>query len=201
MFIEITEILRCPRDHAESYMICGPVTMDGRNVARGGLSCPVCGADYPILDGVAWFGPADEPVRGAIAAPPSALTSDGIQTFLGLEGGGGYLLLVGSVGRLGAELAASLPNTGIVGVNPPPDVVPAGLFSVLRSPRALPVRRHSVRGVVVGADAAVEPWLRAAIDTVLTGLRIVVEDEATHPAGVVHIARGAGVFVGERRTA
>ena len=40
----------------------------------------------------------------------------------------------------------------------------------------------------------------AAVGALLTGLRVIVEDEAAAPAGVVELARGAGVFVGEKRT-
>ena len=33
MLLDLTEILRCPNDHAESYVISAPMTMDGKDVA------------------------------------------------------------------------------------------------------------------------------------------------------------------------
>ena len=197
MFLELTEILRCPRAHDESYVICGPVSMDGRDVVRGGLACPVCGAEYPIIDRVAWFAPPDDVRR--VTPAPGALTAEAAATFLHLDGAGGYVLLVGAAGRFGAELGDRLPGVGVAAVNPPRGVMPSAALSVLYSPQALPVKRHSCRGAIVGADAAAEPWLSAAAGTVLNGLRVIVEAEAAQPAGVVEIVRGAGMVVGERR--
>jgi hypothetical protein len=57
-----------------------------------------------------------------------------------------------------------------------------------------------VRGVVLGADCVAEPWLAEGVRVLLHGLRLVAEDERASPAGIVELARGAGVLVGEKRT-
>lgn len=199
MFIELTEILRCPRDHEESYVICGPVTMEGRDVVRGGIVCPACRAEYPIVDRVAFFGPPDEPVKGARAAAPSALTADGVLAFLDLQGEGGYVVTVGDAGRLGHALGEALPRVGLVGVNPPAGIAPSDAFSVIVSPRALPVRSRSVRAVLVGSDVAGGAWLESSVAALLPGLRIVIEDESACPEGIAPLAVGGGVLVGEKR--
>jgi len=200
VFIELTEALRCPRAHEESYLVCVPAEMDGRRVMRGILGCPACQAEFVIGDGIVDFaaGAPVPPSPGAVVSG-SSLTADAVQTFIDLRGPGGYVLLVGDAGRLGAALAERLERVHVVGVNPPDAVVPTAGFSVLRSPDGLPVKRRSMRAVVVGADAARPPWLDAALDTVLPGLRAVIEDETAAPAGFGELARGAGVVVGERR--
>ena len=200
MFLELTEILRCPRPHDESYVICGPVTMDGRDVVRGGIICPICGAEYPILDRVAWFGPPADAVNVA-RAPESELTAEAALALLDLDGPGGYVVTVGAAGRLGEALSALRPGVVVACVNPPADAAPGAACSVLRSPLGFPIRRRSVRAVIVGADAAMEPWLAASVGALLPGLRVVIEDESVEPDGVFALARGAGVLVGERRTA
>ena len=53
MLLELTEILRCPADHEESYVVCVTYAVDGSRVIRGVIGCPVCRAEYPIVDGVA----------------------------------------------------------------------------------------------------------------------------------------------------
>lgn len=174
--------------------------MDGRDVVRGGLMCPACHTEYPIVDRVAWFAPPGTPVQARSPDRPTDLTAEAVQAFLDLQGGGGYLLTLGSAGRLGPDLARLIPNVSLVGVNPPDDVKPSSGFSVVRSPNALPIKAHSVRAVVVGADAAGPAWLEPALAAVLTGLRVVIESESVHPAGVVELMRGAGVFVGEKRS-
>ncbi len=205
MFIELTEALRCPRVHEESYLVCVPAEMDGRRVVRGILGCPMCQAEFPIAAGIADLSDPLAP-RSSPLAPPSPLaprssplTAAAAQAFIDLRGPGGYVLLVGAAGRLGPELAAALVRAHVVGVNPPSDVAPTDGFSILRSPDGLPIKRRSMRAVVVGHDAAQGGWLAAALDTVLPGLRAVIEDEAAEPAGFEELARGAGVVVGERR--
>lgn len=198
MFIDLTEALRCPAPHDESYIICAPVTMDGRDVVRGGLLCPVCHVEYPILDRVAWLAPPS--TESTPLPPPSSLTGAAVQAFLELEGAGGFLITVGSAGRLLPELATLFPGIGVAGVNPPAVVAASAGVSVIRSPRAWPIRRQTIRGVIVGADAARDPWLSAAIGSVLPGLRVIIEDEESQPAGVTELVRGAGILVGERQT-
>jgi hypothetical protein len=41
MFIELTDHLRCPADHAESYLVLLPEEMRERSVRTGRLGCPV----------------------------------------------------------------------------------------------------------------------------------------------------------------
>ena len=200
MLLDVTEILRCPQPHEESYLICGPITMDSRDVVRGGLACPVCRAEYPIVDRVAWFAPPDAVADTRAPGAPSGLTAEAVRTFLDLQGGGGYVLLVGSATRFGPELAALLPSSAVVCCCLSSSRPDAGSISVLHSPRVMPIKRHCMRAVVVGSDAALEPWLASAVEALLPGLRLIVEDEAAAPAGVVELARGAGVFVGEKRT-
>lgn len=181
--------------------------MDGRRVVRGGIGCPVCHAEYPIVGGIVEFGePASAPARQRADAPTPgpAATAPGygaaaLQAFINLQGGGGYALLIGGAARLGAEVAALHPGVHFFGVNAPAGLRPAADFSLLRSPQRLPVKAHSVRSVVLGADYAAEPWLSDGVRALLNGLRLVVEDEHAGPEGIVELARGAGVFVGEKR--
>ena len=52
MFIELTDHLRCPADHEESYLVLLPDRMDGRSVREGRLGCPVCGRTYRLANGI-----------------------------------------------------------------------------------------------------------------------------------------------------
>lgn len=211
MFIELTEILRCPADHPESYVVCVPVEMDGRRVVRGGIGCPVCRAEYPIVGGEVFFGGPDAAVERAPAreagppggapeeVPPPSYDAAALRSFLDLEGAGGYAVLVGRAAAVGPDIAELVPGVHFFGVNPPEKVGPSALFSVLHSPRALPVKSRSVRAVVLGADFAGEPWLAEGVRVLLKGLRLVVEDERASPGGIAELARGAGLLVGEKR--
>jgi len=221
VFLEVTEILRCPRAHDESFVVCVAYAMDGRQVARGVIGCPVCQAEFPITDGVARF---DAPAAGEGAAPGQAaartdepqpglpgagpqrrsaaapLTPEAAATFLALEGRGGFVLLAGGAARLARDLAALVPGVHLLCVNAPPGAERVPDCSYFVAPDGLPVRTAVVRGVVLGADCAAEPWLAEGVRVLLHGLRLVAEDERASPTGIVELARGAGVVVGGKRT-
>lgn len=198
MFIELTEILRCPRDHQESYLVATPITMEGRRIVRGVLGCPECRAEFPILDGVAYFGVPGARPAGAARVSGPVYDVAGLAAFLNLDGPGGYAALVGRAARLGPEIAAATPGVHFVAVNPPDGVEPAAMLSVLASPRGVPIKSAQLRAVILGADHADPAWLAEGVRVLLPGLRIAVEDERVDVDGVTALARGAGMFVGSR---
>ena len=52
MFVELVDLLRCPRPHEDTWLVAAAEAMSGRHIVRGTLGCPVCEAEYPIRDGV-----------------------------------------------------------------------------------------------------------------------------------------------------
>lgn len=193
MFIELTDHLRCPADHDESFLVLLPSGMDGRLVHAGVLGCPICHRETVVEDGIADFG-------GAPPAPAATtLTPDAAHALLGLDGPGGYVALVGGAGALAAGLAALLPGVRFVLVNPPPGAAPSDSASVLRAGR-LPIKTAAMRGAIITADHASNPgWLTAALGCVLPGLRVLVEGQAADRAGVSVLAEAGGWWVGRRQ--
>jgi len=196
VFIELTEVLRCPRDHAESYLVAAPIAMDGRRIVRGVIGCPECKAEFPIVDGVAYFGQRPPPAPAPAAAP--SYDAAALAAFLNLSGPGGYAVLVGTAARFGTALGGAVPGVHFVAVNPPPGVSAGPGLSVLVA-GTLPFKTSSVRAVALGADHASGAWPAEAMRILLPGLRLAVEDERASPEGVSELARGAGLFVGEKR--
>ena len=193
MHIELTDHLRCPSPHAESFLVLLPGGMDRRRVVSGTLGCPVCGRVYEIRNGVADFG------DGAPSDGRTALTAEALAAFLGLTGPGGYVALAGGVTTLGPDLGRLLPGVGLALVNPPPGAVDSAEASVLRGAR-LPIKASSLRGIALGADVAADPaWVADAVRAVLPGLRIVGEGGEPPPDGVEILARSEGCWVGIRR--
>lgn len=195
MLLELTEALKCPKPHEESYVVCVPMTRDGVDVVRGGLFCPVCKAEYAILERIVWFAP---PGPVSADAPASELSVKAALTFLDLQGQGGFVVLAGNAGRLAAGLAEELPGVGVVAVNPPEGVEPSVSLTVVQTP-AWPFRQMSIRAAILGSDVARGAWLEGASSSVLPGLRLIVEDENAQPPGASDLARGAGIVVVERQ--
>ncbi|HMV31834.1 MAG TPA: hypothetical protein PKA50_06895 [Gemmatimonadales bacterium] len=197
MFIELTDHLRCPAEHPESFLVLIPHQMDGRQVREGLLGCPICQAEYPITGGVARF--CAPPPAGAAAAdaapppPPEALVA-----FLGIEGPGGFLGLVGEAAGAAPGLEGLLPGVHLVLVNPSVASAASPATSALRSPR-LPLKARSLRGIILGrpwaADAA---WVAAAIGAVLPGLRAVGHGEPPALPGFELLGAAGGWWVGRQ---
>ncbi|HET9066340.1 MAG TPA: hypothetical protein VFN22_11025 [Gemmatimonadales bacterium] len=166
MHIELTDLLRCPADHEESFLVLLPDRMEGRRVLAGHLGCPVCNWSTAWDDGIPVFGEV-EPSDGR---PP--VDADDVLTMLGIEGPGGWLVFEGHTGVLAEELRTRLPDVRCVVVNPPPGVTTSDTVSVLRSP-VWPIKRHSARGVVLGPPSSIDRT--AALRSALPGLRIVGE--------------------------
>ncbi|MBK6421190.1 MAG: hypothetical protein IPF77_03030 [Gemmatimonadetes bacterium] len=197
MFIELTDHLRCPAEHPESFLVLIPHRMDGRRVLEGLLGCPVCQAEYPITAGVVRFGDSlpPMPAPGAAADQPPA---SALHAFLGLEGPGGYVGLVGEAAAAADALAGLLPGVHLALVNPPGVPLPAAATSVLRSPR-LPLKARSLRGIVLGrpwADA--EGWMAAGVGAVLPGLRAVGHGEPPALPGFELLGAAGGWWVGRQ---
>lgn len=169
MHIELTDHLRCPQPHDEAFLVLLPERMEGRLVQAGHLGCPVCGWSCDWTDGVPVFG-AGTPATGA---PP--FDAEAVLALLGLEGPGGWIALAGRVGVLGAALSELLPDVRMVAVNPPTAVIPSAWVSVVRSP-TWPLKRHAMRGVVVGEQGGIAPG--SALASALPGLRVAGEGAA-----------------------
>ena len=86
-----------------------------------------------------------------------------------------------------------------VGVNPPADMGEQPMVSLLYASEKVPLRTAIARGVVVGADLAISPWLVEAHRVLLRGRRFVVESEDPElPIGLTRLAVGEGLWVGEK---
>jgi uncharacterized protein YbaR (Trm112 family) len=196
MFIELTDHLRCPADHDEAFLVLLPDRVEGRSVQTGTLGCPVCDRRFELHDGVLDTGDAPSPPR---SAEPGKLTAEALAPLAGLNGPGGYLVLVGPPAALWRDVAALVPGVALVAVNPPPEVVDEAGISVLRGGR-LALKTGSMRGVVLGRPYGGEPaWVEEAARVVLPGLRVVGEGPDPDPELVDLMASAGGVWVGTRR--
>lgn len=194
MFIELTDLLRCPAGHEEGFLVLIPDRMEGRHVIAGHLGCPACGWATAWADGVPDFseGPRVEPT---VQSP--AIDAEAAILLLGISGPGGWIALAGRVALLAPELEARLPGVHLVAINPPAGVVPHGECSVLRA-RDWPLKTHALRGVVLGADAA--HFTANATGSVLPGLRVVGEVNPPDDSELFEVmAVSEGAWVGHRK--
>lgn len=195
MFIDLAEFLRCPRPHEDTFLVLSTGAMKERHLLFGTIGCPVCQAEFPVVEGVARFGePPRLPVPGGPLPP-----SDAVQAVLGLTNPGGYVVLLGSAAALTPALGGRLKGVHLVCVNPPAarEVEPGS--TALTAPDFVPLRDAVARGVVVGAEYAAGRWLAEAARVLLAGQRLVaLSATVTPPAGITPLAIGQGMWVGSR---
>jgi uncharacterized protein YbaR (Trm112 family) len=194
MFIELTDHLRCPAQHEESYLVLLPDRMEERSVREGRLGCPVCGRSYRVSDGVLDLG-------GSIAEPPAAtlLEAEAVTALVGLSGPGGYLALVGRPASGWRRVAELNPGVALVAVNPPADLADTPGISVLRG-ASLPLKSRSIRGVVLGSPYGGDPhWVAEGARAVLPGLRVAGEGPVPESGAIELMASAGGVWVGTPR--
>ena len=201
MHIELTEMLRCPEPHREDVLVLSTGEVKDRMVRSGLLGCPVCQKEYPIAKGVVNFaGPHPSAPRGP--APPSPLPmaeAASLQALLELSGPGGYIVLVGAAARQASGLSGLMAGIHFVGINAPRELEESPVLSLVRANDRIPLRSAIARGIVVGADLATSPWLVEAHRVLLRGRRFVVESEEPElPIGLVKLAAGNGLWVGEK---
>lgn len=186
MHIELTDHLRCPREHPEAFLVLLPDRMAERHVVAGHLGCPVCGWSCAWTDGVPDFGDGWR----ATSAPP--FDAAAARVMLGLDGPGGWIALAGDAAALTRELVALVPGVSFVAINPPSGIEPSAAISVLLS-GAWPLKTHAMRGVVIGSDA--KHWQDIALRTTLPGLRAVGCGPAPGGPGVRVLGDAGGVWV------
>jgi hypothetical protein len=194
MFIELTDHLRCPADHAESHLVLLPDEMRERSVRVGRLGCPVCGRTYVLSDGVLDLGGEETTLPET-----TLLTAEALTAFVGLGGPGGYLVLVGRPAAAWREVAERNRGVGLVAVNPPAEVRDEQGISVLRG-GVLPLKSRSMRGVVLGSPFGGEAgWVSEAARVVLPGLRVAGEGPVPNPNTLELMAAAGGAWVGTPR--
>ena len=196
MFIELVDALRCPHAHVESWLVVASSRTQARHILDGVLGCPVCRAEYPIVDGVADFSEG-RPVVTTSRTPPSGEQATRLAAFLGLGDATGFATLVGDWGTHAYELR-DVVECPILLVDPPAAIVAAPGLSIIRtSGRALPIATGASRGVAVDVAERVD---EAARVTKVKG-RLVAPADAPLPADVRELARDDELWVGERESA
>ena len=188
MFIELTDHLRCPAAHPEAFLVLLPARVERRHVVAGHLGCPVCGWSTEWDGTVPRFGERWD----SSGAPP--FDASAVKAFLGIDGPGGWVALCGNAGALADALSPLLPGVMLAAINPPSGSATNEDVSVLDGD-AWPLKSHSMRGAVIGSDAAF--WSEQAVASVLPGLRCV--GVGFPPPSATVVAQADGVWVAAHR--
>jgi hypothetical protein len=204
MHVDLVESLRCPRGHADGWLVASADDVIERRIARGTIGCPQCGAEWRIVDGELALDSgapvAPGPAAAHLSGDAADLRADALRTsaLLDLRDVHGAIALVGETARR-ADAIADLTGVLVLAVNAPPGVARA--HSRLRASRGLPLGVGTLRGVQLDAAHATEAWLTSAARAVQQGGRIVAPASTPLAAELRELARDDAEWVAEVRVA
>jgi uncharacterized protein YbaR (Trm112 family) len=199
MFVELVDLLRCPHQHEDSWLVAAADATAERHIVHGSLGCPVCHAEFPVRDGVVHFDGecviADAPLPhlddGERAAEAMRLAA-----LLDLSSAGGTVLL-GGAWQGSAEAVLALADVRVLLLDPPRVPQLREEISAVRG-APMPVAAAAVRGAALDERTADPERVAAAARALKPGGRLVAPVAAPLPDGVTELARDGRHWVAEK---
>jgi hypothetical protein len=199
MFIELVDALRCVHRHEATWLVASIEAAEERDIVRGLLGCHVCGAEYPIANGVADFteGRGARATTGAKTQPEEEMAVRAA-ALLDLLEPGGMVALAGEWTVCAPELSALVERVHVLAVDAPAGVHGGGGISLLLTHDELPLRPGTVRGIALDPAHATEKYLASAVEALRPGGRLLAPANASLPTGVTELARDERHWLGTR---
>ena len=200
MFIEMIDLLRCVNDHRDSWLVASFRSITNRIVVEGTLGCPICSAEYEIVNGVADFTRGEAApsldVERAIAAHERENHATRAGAYLDVTQPGATIVLGGLWAHAAQELA-EMADVRVLAINAPSDVKESERVGLVRVGSRIPLAANSVQGVAL--DAWFPPAIvDAAVRAVKPGGRIVGPTAIGHPEAVTVLAHDENYWVAEK---
>ena len=150
MYIESIDLLRCPQEHEETWLVAAFTRMDGRFVVEGKLGCPICNASYDIVDGIACF---SGEVSDAFAPKVDQDAVVRTAALLNLTRPGAVAVLCGDEANA-AEDISELTQCRIIALNPSANIEDTERVATVVCANRIPLASSSVEAIALGACAA-----------------------------------------------
>ena len=197
MFIPLVDSLRCIAGHEDTWLVASIERAEERDILHGFLGCPICFAEYPIRDGVAYFGV--DPTEAIAPAMPERVAEDDavrVAAVLDLTDPRMVALLVGASGALGPVIRGFSPAHLLL-VNPPAGIASGDGVSIVRAAGVAPVARGSMDAAAL--DSGVSPeMVDSVVAAVRGGGRIAGPSNIPVPIGAAELTRDGRIWVAER---
>lgn len=193
MHILLTDVLTCPRCGPRFGLIVLADRLDDRRVVEGYLGCANCREEFPVQEGVADLRfPREAPAPITGTAPRDEENALRLAALLAVRDRPGMVLLLGVDGETAAEVARLLPGAQVI-VAAGEHIGGAGVQNRMRVAESLPFRDASLRGAVLGGEAA--PGLLDEVSRALAPEAHLVVDPAPPGTAAALVERGLGVVL------
>ena len=193
MFIETIDLLRCPREHEETWLVAAFTKMNGRFVVEGSLGCPICEATYVISNGIADFTGESSP-RATMSNNESDDPEQAIRlaAFLNLVRPGSTVVLEGDQ-AVHAGAIANITQCRVIVLNPSHDVIETEQTSTIHAGDRIPLGTSTVDGVAATSAAIIADAARV----LKPGSRLVAPASFPLHPGLTELARDDTSIVAE----
>jgi len=203
---DLLDALRCPARHDESWLVAMVHVAVGSDLIHADVSCPVCSAEYPIIDGIAYFAPRHQSAgeeESPQAGTPSAAEGMRLAALLAVIAGGVPVALVGQRALLGPAMAGLVPvpqlhiNSPILNATMGATGGEAPATSVLQVAERLPLGVGTVAAIAIDAPHATPVFLESAVRALRAGGRMVAPVATPIPTTLRELARDDRDWVAE----
>lgn len=182
MYIEMLDLLRCPREHDETWLVAAFSEMDGRFVVTGRLGCPVCDASYDIVHGIARFGGQVSDAFAPNVSPDSLMRTAAL---LNLTRPDALAVLSGSEASAADDLS-KLTECRVIALNPTAKIEDTDRVGTVSTTGRIPLASASVDAIAIGDCHSL---LADAARVLRPSGRLTARADAQLPAGLREIAR------------
>lgn len=191
MFLPLVDSLRCPKVHAETWLVASIERLDDRDIISGVLGCPECLAEYPIRDGVVHF-------DGHAHRPPfiAPTEHDALRLAAGLDLTDARMnaILHGAWGA-SAPIIAGMSPAHLLLVNPPEGIASGDGVSIVVGEA---VRFASASMAAAAIDATATPAQIAAFRAAVKGGgRLVAPIAVPLPDELTELVRDEDIWIGQ----
>lgn len=189
MLIPLVDSLRCPRVHAETWLVASIDHAEDRDIITGFLGCPECLAEYQIRDGIVYF---STEVQQTPFMAPDEVEATRLAAALDLTDSRMTAALHGDWGAH-AQLVRGMSPAHLLLINPPAGIVSGDGISIVIADTA-PLAQSSMDAVAV--DSSATDAMLASLDAALSGgKRMLGRASMPVPANYTELARDDAAWV------
>lgn len=193
MHIELIDLLRCPKDHDETWLVAAFTSIEDRIVEEARLGCPVCRSSYPVHFGIPDFaegGSALALCSGEVYREPEDAMR--LAAFLNLARPGSLAILQGDHAAL-AGLVSELTQSRVIAIDPAVRVYDSELAAAVCSDSRIPLASGSADGLALSDSR----YIQDAARVLRQGGRLLAPSDISLPPGLTEIARDESTVVAE----
>jgi uncharacterized protein YbaR (Trm112 family) len=192
MHIELIDLLRCPEQHEETWLVAAFNKLDGREIIEAKLGCPVCKSEYAIRNGIADFGREITPHDSSEDALATA-------AFLDLTSPGKTVLLAGAFGRVSQDVV-EMTQARVISLNASSPTRNDRVLEIQTGSR-IPLASNSLDGVALDRSHSTDFFVAEAGRLLRPGGRLLVSAEAASTSDFNELARDKNHIIAERTSA